>query len=485
MAVTLTPPAQPTPPRPPRPPSAGPGSAEAVAGPGRHSADAEAAVTERRKIVKRLGIVLLALVVALVGFVAYMLVSLNGRFGGTNVDPMLGTDRPTDVASTSGIQTAGDPYSGRAMNILVLGSDSRSGDNSTLSGDAAAGARSDTILIAHVSADRRRVDVVSIPRDTMVVIPQCYYDDNKTKVQNTGGSGLQMINAALSWGTDLGHGKPGTTAAGVACMIKTIERATKIRINGYVLVDFAGFANIVDAIGGVDMWMPCAVSSVDAGNLVLPAGLNHLDGSTALNYARARHGSGVGDGSDLMRIKRQQALFMALAQKVLHMDMATNIGKLYNFIGSVGDSMTTDLGNGLDLAGFAYSLRNLSPGSMTFSTVPVVGYPDDLNRVIIAQSRAQPVFNALAYDLPIPGTHPDSAQPTTAPDEAPPTTSTNPTSTPTTPGTTGPATTPPTTPGTTLPHTSTPPSTVRSTPASTKTPPALPPGVVSAPMGQC
>lgn len=341
--------------------------------------------------------IILALALALVGTAAGYGVALNNRVNRAGVSAMLPSDQPSNVAPTSTVQSLGDPYAGRAVNILVIGSDSRAGDNASVSNDVNIGQRSDTTFIMHISADRTRLDVVSIPRDILITIPNCVYDD-QSKVTGSGYT-KQKFNAAFSYGSS---GSKGTTASGVACTIRAVNQMSNntVPIDAYVVVDFAGFVNIINAIGGVDIWLPCAVSSPNANNLKLPSGLNHLDGDTAVQYARAREGKGLGDGSDLMRIQRQQALFMAIANKVLGMNVMTNIPTLYNFVGSLADSVTTNLGNIVEIAGFAYSLRNLPSSAITFMTIPIADAGDGAN-VILVPSRDNPVWQALASDTPI------------------------------------------------------------------------------------
>jgi len=380
---------------------------------------------------------------------------LNGRLDHVNLDQYLGGDRPSQNSSLSEVRSPGDPYAGRAMNILVLGSDSRAGANAGVSNDVNDGERSDTTFIAHVAADRTRVDLLSIPRDTLITIPACVFPDG-SKIPQAGWT-KQKFNSAFAYGST---GK-GTLASGVACTIRAVEAMSGVRIDGYVVVDFAGFVQIVDAIGGVDLYLPCAVKSAEANNLSLPAGVNHLDGETATNYARARKGVGLGDGSDLGRIQRQQVLFESIAHKALGLNFFTNIGTLYGFVGSVADAVTTDLGSVVQLAGFAYSLRDMNGAAMTFATIPYKDAGDGAN-VLLDLAKDKPFWNALAKDTPLAdAVNPPAASPSVTPSGGVPTT---PAPTPTDAAPTEP------------------PPVVVTGPSGTMT---LPPGVLSAPAGQC
>ena len=347
---------------------------------------------KRHRVRNGILIGLLVLVVAIVttGVVVYM--QLNGTLHRESITNMMGGDRPTNVASVSDYRSMGDPFAGQAVNILVIGSDSRSGANSAQANDGVTGERSDTTLIVHVSADRTRIDAVSIPRDTLITIPNCVYEDG-TRVPGSGAVS-QKFNAAFSYGS---MGQKGTVASGVACAIKAVEAMSNVRIDEYIVVDFAGFQQIVNAIHGVDIYLPCAVVAPKADNLDLPKGVNHLSGKVATAYARARTGQGLGDGSDLMRIQRQQALFEAVAVKVLSMNVLTDLKPLYQFVSAVAGAVTTDLGNITDIAGFAYSMRGMDVSSLTFTTVPV-GAAGDGSSVLVQTLRAAPIWQALNKD---------------------------------------------------------------------------------------
>lgn len=393
----------------------------------------------KHRLARTITIIAVCVAVVVGATVGIAYAALNGRLNRVNTSSMLGGDRPTNDAASSDVRSIGDPFAGRAMNILVIGSDSRAGNNNKYAGDANPGQRSDTTFILHVSADRSRVEVLSIPRDTLITIPNCVYADG-TKVSGSG-AGRQKFNAAFAYGS---MGKKGTLASGVACSIKAVEAMSDVRIDGSVVVDFAGFASIVDAIGGVDLYLPCAVKAPKADKLVLKQGVNHLDGKTATSYARARTGIGLGDGSDLMRIQRQQALFDALAKKVLSMNYFTSAATLYGFVGSVADSVTTDLGSLADIAGFGFSLRDFNIDKLSFAMVPVGSAGDGAN-VVLLPSADKPYWDALAKDTGLPTA--SSSSSTSSSSKSP---SKSPTATPSASSTAGP-----------------------------------PPGVVSAPSNQC
>lgn len=286
---------------------------------------------------------------------------------------------------------AEDPLAGRALNYVLIGSDSRAGGNSALGGGAEEdGQRSDTTIIAHVAEDRSRVDLISIPRDSIVDIPSC-------KLSN-GNSTKPMSNGQFNWAFSQGDNLP----SAVACTINTIEENTGIYIDGYVVVDFVGFEKMVDSLGGIKFDVPEDMVSKKA-DLDVKAGLQTLNGHDALAYARARTFEvGSGNGSDIQRIERQQELLGAFAEQLLSADTLTDPQKIYGVTESVLQSTTVspELGNTSKIASFAYSLKNLSSEDINFYTVPNKPWSQDANRVIWT-SEAENYWTALNNDSPI------------------------------------------------------------------------------------
>src|SRR5680860_482838 len=306
---------------------------------------------------------------------------LEAEFVTEDITPLLGPDRPAAP------QPPTDGSSGAAVNILLMGSDDRSGDNGVIGGEEA-GKRNDTTLIMHIAADRSRIDVVSIPRDTVVRISDCDRSDGTSQRGWTG-----LFNIAFANGSE-----NGSNADGAACTIKTVESLTDIFIDHFVVVDFVGFRDMVDAVGGVPMCIPNAVRD-DYSGTNLAAGPQVLNGTQSLAFARMRHGNGL-SGSDLDRIDRQQELLKNLASKVLSAEMLYRPQDLTNFVKAVAGSMTMDEGFGdFDtLTGLAFSMRGINPNTdITFATAPVIGDPNDPNRVIFS-SKAASVWHAIIGD---------------------------------------------------------------------------------------
>lgn len=325
---------------------------------------------------------------ALAGFGLVFTQTFKGKveaeFVTKDITPLLGPDRPAAPRNPV------DGASGVPVNILLMGSDDRSGENGSIGGQEA-GKRNDTTLIMHVSADRSRVDVVSIPRDTVVRIADCDRSDGTSQRGWTGQFNIAFANGAEN----------GSNADGAACAIKTVESLTDIYIDHFVVVDFVGFRDMVNAVGGVPMCIPNDVQDKYSGTN-LAAGPQVLNGREALAYARMRHGTGL-SGSDLDRIDRQQELLKNLASKVLSAEMLYRPQDLTNFVKAVAGSMTMDEGFGdFDtLTGLAFSMRGINPNTdITFATAPVQGDPSDPNRVIFS-AKAPAVWQAIISDQPI------------------------------------------------------------------------------------
>lgn len=310
---------------------------------------------------------------------------LQGNIGKGEVAQLLG-DRPERIADPN------DPNAGKDLNILLMGSDAR-GEGDVVD-DGVEGMRSDTTIVLHLAADRSRAELVSIPRDSFVQIPSCTGTGGGTTAATAG-----RFNAAFSLGWSAG----GDVASAAACTIKTVESLTGVYIDHYAVVDFSGFENMVDALGGVPICVPNDIDAPKA-DLKLTAGFQRLDGKEALGFARARTGVGLGDGSDTNRIGRQQQLMSAMVNEALSQSIVTDLPKLYSFLDAGTSSLTTnpELASVPNLAGIAYSLRGLRADDITFLTIPWVPNPADNNEVVWTEE-AMGVWQRIAVDQPIAG----------------------------------------------------------------------------------
>ncbi|THA24503.1 LytR family transcriptional regulator [Streptomyces sp. RKND-216] len=301
------------------------------------------------------------------GFVYYR---LNGNIAGVDINGRLGGDRPEDMPHGS-------------VDILVLGSDSRSGENARY-GDDDGSARSDTAMIVHVNEAHDHATIVSVPRDTLVARPPCRKADGTLAP----GAAPSMFNEAYQVG-------------GPACAVKTVEAMTDIRMDHYIEVDFTGFKELVDTFGGVQITLSEPLQDADS-HLDLAAGSHTLDGEQALALVRTRHA--VGNGSDLGRIQLQHAFLRALLGKVDDIGLFSDPAQLYDLADTATSAVTTDteLDSAADLLGMAKLLRDVGPGEIDMLTMPVRYDPDDPNRVLPLKGKADQVWDALRADRTVP-----------------------------------------------------------------------------------
>jgi LCP family protein required for cell wall assembly len=257
----------------------------------------------------------------------------------------------------AGIEERPDRNAGSAVTFLLVGSDTREGltkkELSKLrvgSTRTAAGKRSDTMILAHINKDRDQAVLVSIPRDSFATVPE--WIDSEGKVRS---ASAMKLNATFAYG-------------GASLTIRTIEAMTELRIDHYIEVNFAGFAKMVDALGGVEICTKSAIKDENS-HLQLPSGLHQLDGITALKYVRARSFDGTGD---IGRMSRQQKFLGAMLREATSSGTLLNPVRLVSFINAALKTVTTDPDlNRDDLVVLATQLRNLSPSRVTFLTVPL------------------------------------------------------------------------------------------------------------------
>ena len=280
-----------------------------------------------------------------------------------------------------------------ALNYLLVGSDTREGltreQEKILkvgSTATAAGARSDTMLLVHISKARDKATIISIPRDSLVTIPAHPSIYNK-KIITPAAKG--KINAAFAWG-------------GAPLLIQTIEESTNIKIDHYIEIGFAGFANMVDALGGIQV---CSKRDINDPNshLVMSAGIHTLDGIESLKYVRTRDFDGMGD---LGRMQRQQQFMSAVLRKVTSTGVLLNPIKLVNFFNAAIATVKTDSQlNEQDLITLAKQLKNLTPSKVRTLTIPLGnsnGFYPGLGSVVMWDSVLAPeLFNRIIQDLPL------------------------------------------------------------------------------------
>ncbi|MEO5878238.1 MAG: LCP family protein, partial [Streptosporangiaceae bacterium] len=272
------------------------------------------------------------------------------------------------------------PKLNSAMNILLLGSDTRAGSNAKYGKSLKKEPpRADTTILVHLSPGGAAATGISFPRDLLVDIPTCKNPDTGYVTQGARG----MLNSAYTYG-------------GVSCTWKTIERMTNIHIDHFALVDFSGFKAVVNALGGVDICLTQDVDD-DKSKLHMKKGTHRVKGEQALAYVRARHG--LGDGSDLSRIKRQQLFLGSVAKKAMDRGTLSNPIKLAGFLNATTKSLTVD--DGFDsgaMLKLGEKLKGMSTGKVRFVTVPNMPHPADPNRVALREPDAGTFFGQIRND---------------------------------------------------------------------------------------
>ncbi|NYJ05867.1 LCP family protein [Petropleomorpha daqingensis] len=289
----------------------------------------------RRRLLRRAlisaGVLVLVLVVLIGGGIWFV----TARYAG-NIDRISDVFGGISEETRPAPATSADDPSGDPVTFLLVGSDTR---GHPASGEDPDG-RSDAIMIARLSADRKHAQLISIPRDSWVPIP---------------GHGTSKINAAYSWG-------------GPSLLIQTVEQLTKVRIDHYVAIDFDGIAQVTDALGGVDVKV---AETTTNGPYTFTAGVNHITGEQARWYLGQRHRLA---GGDFDRVKRQQQYLQAVFKKLFSSDTFKDVGKLDSSLRALTSAVSIDdTLSSTDLFTLAYSMRDLTPQDVDFFTAPVLG----------------------------------------------------------------------------------------------------------------
>jgi LCP family protein required for cell wall assembly len=284
----------------------------------------------RRRLRRTIGIAVTLVVLLVIGAGASYLAFLNHTVT-ANVKhdallPTPGVDGATDDAPTVA------PAAKGAQNILIIGSDAREG---------LAGARSDVIVLVHVASDRKTVTLVHFPRDLWVSVP---------------GHGKDKINAAFAYG-------------GAPLLVRTLQGLVGVPIDHVALVDFEGFKNMTDAVGGVNVY---AEEASNSRGYAFHKGFNQMSGAAALAFVRERKQLSLGD---ISRGRRQQAFIKALMLKSLSKDVLANPVTLAQFVDAGTSNLTVDNGFSVgEMRSEAFALRNLRGKDIAFVTAPFSGF---------------------------------------------------------------------------------------------------------------
>ncbi|MBZ5735120.1 LCP family protein [Nocardioides sp. TRM66260-LWL] len=329
----------------------------------------------RRRHSVGLGVLVTLLALALVAGLgtAYVYRDLNANLTLVDIDQQIVGPRPTKAPATGPQEP---------LNILVMGSDTRDGVGNAVDKQVGGGQRSDTTILLHVSGDRKRAYGISIPRDSMVDRPACKSLAGQVVPPAT----YQMWNAAFGIG-------------GPACTVAQFESLTGIRVDHFVVVDFRGFRGMVDAIGGVQVCIPQVIDDRRRG-IYFDPGTQVLKGEQALDYVRERHA--VGDGSDVGRMKRQQAFIASMVRSVVSAGTLARPDRLLGFLQAATKSLTLDRGLGdlLKIADLGSTVAGIGLGEVKFTTIPNTVDPQNPNHLVWTPA-ADGVWQRVKDDEPL------------------------------------------------------------------------------------
>ncbi len=277
-------------------------------------------------------------------------------------------------------------------NILLMGSDTRAGTENAALGGTGPGSsdtmQSDVLMIAHISADRSKLTVLSIPRDLYVPAPTCKaWDYQKNTL-----SDQTYVDSHSEWKITNAF-----SVGGPQCTVRAVQKLTGLQITRVIIIDFEGFKTMVDALGGVTLNICAPIIDGELGTVAASAGVQTLQGGQALQLVRARKVKGD-DTGDLGRIRRQQVLLSAILRQVTSAGLLLNPARLNSFLQAFVNSTQTDNVTLDDLINLAHSMGNLDPARVDFYTLPTE--PNGEGESITSASRA--IFAALLNDQPLP-----------------------------------------------------------------------------------
>lgn len=290
------------------------------------------------------------LVIVVAELVVALLTGVGVVYAYEHIDRKISEGPPIDHAVTR----PKAPLPTSEMNILVMGTDSRSCDGCGIDNESGEGG-SDTTILLHVADGRRSVYGISIPRDTLVDRPACHNSDHDVPAADD-----------VQWNTAYALGGP-------ECTVEQVEEVTGVYIDSYITVDFGGFKDMVDAVDGVEVCIPEEVDDPVA-HIHFDPGTQTLDGDQALQYVRERHSTA---NSDLGRMKRQQAFIASMVARVKSAGTLTRPDRLLSFASSLAGSLRTspDLASAGKLVKLASSVRHADLENIKFVTAPTVDFP--------------------------------------------------------------------------------------------------------------
>ncbi|MEU4498362.1 LCP family protein [Streptomyces sp. NBC_00210] len=272
----------------------------------------------------------------------------------------------------------------QAINILLIGTDKRSGEGNDGYGDKNSVGHADTTILFHVSKDRTNATALSIPRDLITDIPVCTTKTGDGE-KDIGGTRKTRFNESL-----------GQEGRDPGCTMRTVEEITGVTVDHFMMADFNAVKSMTTAVGGVEVCLAKDINDKDS-KLNLPAGKHVIKGEQALAFVRTRHS--VGFGGDLSRIEIQQQFLSSLIRKMKSSDTLSSPTKMWDLAEAATTALTVDNGIGKisRLRDLGMELAKVNPKNITFATVPVVDNTDKAT-VLLNESKAQPLFSMIQND---------------------------------------------------------------------------------------
>ncbi|MCY0927172.1 LCP family protein [Streptomyces sp. H27-H1] len=301
-------------------------------------------------------------------------------------DHLNGNLRVTDIGDAG---TSGGFKKDQAINILVIGTDKRSGTGNEGYGDAGSVGHADTTILFHVSKDRSNATALSIPRDLITNVPDC-----PTK-QPDGSTKTVGAERGVRFNTSLGQGgrDPG-------CTMRTVKELTGVQVDHFMMADFNAVKNLSTAVGGVPVCVDKNVDDKDS-KLKLTAGEHRLQGEQALAFVRTRHA--FGNESDLDRIKTQQQFLSSMMREMKSKETLTSPQKFLSLAEAATKSLSVDSGIGSigKLTDLASELKSIDLKNITFTTLPVLDNPAEKVKatVVVNQAQAEPLLQMIRGDV--------------------------------------------------------------------------------------
>jgi LCP family protein required for cell wall assembly len=284
------------------------------------------------------------------------------------------------------------PTDPNAINILLIGSDTRAGKNGNIGGRAGiTGARSDTVMVVHIAPGAHQVVVLSIPRDSVVPILNCAAESGTQGQTAQPSPAVEQINSTFAFG-------------GPGCLWKTVEQTTGIHIDDFIELTFVGFEDAINALGGVTVCLPAAVDD-PVSRLHLSKGRHHIHGWQALAFWRTREG--VGEGDDPQRIQRDQFLMASLVQGLERSGLLRSPSQMLRVIDALtrNEAITTDdQMTPTRMLQIGEDMRGVATKAVQFVEVPWTGYVSNANWVQWVQPQSGNLFSAIAHDAKLPRT---------------------------------------------------------------------------------